>query len=173
MRPDLPYSGSARLLKSLANTKTTATLFGNIHINNLETLLFSSLLVLLMPNGMIVGGKIFKTDGSKGDYETAIIFCSQMGAMIASPRNAAENKAVQQIAQWQNTKILLGFTDIETEGKFLDANGTMMAYSNWAPGEPNNLGNEDCIEMHPDGKWHDRNCRLAWLLVCQFKTIED
>ncbi|XP_077206967.1 pulmonary surfactant-associated protein D-like [Paroedura picta] len=127
-----------------------------------------TLKVLLMPNGVMVGGKIFKTDGSTGDYETAKNICSQMGAMIASPRNAAENKAVQQIVQWQNRKALLGISDAETEGRFVDPSGVEVRYSNWAPGEPNNLENEDCVEMHLDGRWHDRRCGFVWLVICEF-----
>ncbi|XP_054838099.1 collectin-43-like isoform X2 [Eublepharis macularius] len=74
-----------------------------------------TLQVLLIPDGVMVSGKIFKTDGSTGDYETAKILCSQMGATIASPRNAAENQAVRQIVEWQNRNAVLGINDIETE----------------------------------------------------------
>ncbi|XP_060098592.1 pulmonary surfactant-associated protein D-like [Heteronotia binoei] len=124
--------------------------------------------VLLVPSGVMVGDKIFKTDGSTGDYETAKILCSQMGATIALPKNAAENKAVQQIVQWQNKKAVLGATDSDKEGTFKNASGKIVTYFNWAPGEPNNLQNEDCVEMHPDGKWHDRRCGLEWIIICEF-----
>jgi len=49
-------------------------------------------------------------------------------------------------------------TDEVTEGTFKWANGEAVTYTNWAPGEPNNLGNEDYAEFNVFGvgKWNDR-----------------
>ncbi|XP_020657962.2 pulmonary surfactant-associated protein D isoform X3 [Pogona vitticeps] len=124
--------------------------------------------VLLTPHGVIVGKKIFKTDGTRGDYDAGRASCSHMGSTLAVPRDAAENSAIQQIVTWHNAKALLGITDMAEEDKFVDQNGSVIEYSNWAQGEPNSKGNEDCVEMHPDGKWHDRDCALDWLIICEF-----
>nr|XP_028585043.1 pulmonary surfactant-associated protein D-like [Podarcis muralis] len=124
--------------------------------------------VLLAPNGVMVGEKVFKTDGSRGDYDAARETCLRMGGALASPRNAAENSALQKIVTWYNRRAVLGINDMATEGRFEYLNGDVIGYSNWAPGEPNNLGNEDCVEMHQDGKWHDRGCTLEWLVICEF-----
>ncbi|XP_048362309.1 collectin-43-like [Sphaerodactylus townsendi] len=152
------------LRKEIRNVQT--------QLNTYKAAINQTLKVLLMPHGGMVGNKIFKTDGSTGDYETAKTLCSQMGATIASPRNAAENKAVQQIVQWRNQKAILGINDIESEGTFVYyMTGEIIGYSNWASGEPNNLANEDCGEIHPDGKWHDRRCELEWLVICEWLVI--
>ncbi|KAH0623437.1 hypothetical protein JD844_006185 [Phrynosoma platyrhinos] len=135
---------------------------------DLKALQFCFLLVLLAPNGVIVGEKIFKTDGSKGDYDAAQANCVHMGGTLAVPRDAAENRALQKIVAWHNRRAILGINDMATEGTFKDLNGQVIQYSNWAPGEPNNVGNEDCAEVHPDGKWHDRGCTLEWLVICEF-----
>ncbi|XP_053243407.1 pulmonary surfactant-associated protein D-like [Podarcis raffonei] len=124
--------------------------------------------VLLAPNGVMVGEKVFKTDGSRGDYHAAHETCLRMGGALAFPRNAAENSALQKIVTWYNRRAVLGINDMATEGRFEYLNGDVIGYSNWAPGEPNNLGNEDCVEMHQDGKWHDRGCTLEWLVICEF-----
>ncbi|XP_034993959.1 pulmonary surfactant-associated protein D-like isoform X1 [Zootoca vivipara] len=124
--------------------------------------------VLLPPNGVMVGERIFKTDGSRGDYDAARETCSRLGGALAFPRNAAENSALQKIVTWHNRRAVLGINDMATEGRFENLNGDAIAYSNWARGEPNNLGNEDCVEMHEDGKWHDRGCTLEWLVICEF-----
>uniref|UniRef100_A0A8D0BQY3 C-type lectin domain-containing protein n=1 Tax=Salvator merianae TaxID=96440 RepID=A0A8D0BQY3_SALMN len=124
--------------------------------------------VILTPNGVMVGEKIFKTDGTTGDYDAARNSCSHMGATLASPRNAEENSALQQIVIWHNRKAVLGINDKATENRFEYLDGQVIEYTNWAPGEPNNIDNEDCVEMHPDGKWHDRTCDLAWLIICEF-----
>jgi len=52
---------------------------------------------------------------------------------------------------------LSNLTDEVTEGTFKWANGEAVTYTNWAPGEPNNLGNEDYAEFNFGGvgKWND------------------
>uniref|UniRef100_A0A8D2JCQ3 C-type lectin domain-containing protein n=1 Tax=Varanus komodoensis TaxID=61221 RepID=A0A8D2JCQ3_VARKO len=94
--------------------------------------------------------------------------CSRMGGTLAMPRNAAENSAIQQIVVWHNKRAVLGITDRSTEGRFEYPDGNAISYSNWAPGEPNSAGNEDCVEVHPDAKWHDRSCFLEFLILCEF-----
>lgn len=37
----------------------------------------------------------------------------------------------------------IGFTDRDTEGVFTWASGEPVSFTNWAPGEPNNAGDED------------------------------
>lgn len=123
---------------------------------------------LLTPHGVIVGKTIFKTDSTKGDYSTGRASCSRMGGTLAVPRNTAENSALQQIVRWHDIHAVLGISDMATEGRFEDLDGNLITYSNWAPGEPNNQGNEDCVEMHPDGKWHDRGCTLQLLIICRY-----
>ena len=53
----------------------------------------------------------------------------------------------------------IGLSDKTTEGEFRWANGETSTYTNWAPGEPNNHGNEDYVSMNfgTAGKWNDSN----------------
>uniref|UniRef100_A0A8D0BHF3 C-type lectin domain-containing protein n=1 Tax=Salvator merianae TaxID=96440 RepID=A0A8D0BHF3_SALMN len=128
----------------------------------------SDVSVLLHHRGAIVGEKIFKTDDTKGTYEKAISECVAAGGILASPRNAAENSALQQMVVQYKKNIILGISDRATENRFVYPGGQVIEYRNWAQGEPNNVNDEDCVEMHSDGKWHDRTCELEWLIVCEF-----
>nr|XP_060625027.1 pulmonary surfactant-associated protein D-like [Anolis sagrei ordinatus] len=139
-----------------------------IQLDILKATITKTQKAILAPNGVIVAEKIFKTDGSRGDFDAAQAHCVHMGGTLAVPRNAAENSALQQIVTWHNARAVLGISDRATEGKFEDLKGQVIEYSNWASGEPNDAGNEDCAEMHPDGKWHDRGCALEWLVICEF-----
>jgi hypothetical protein len=55
----------------------------------------------------------------------------------------------------------LGLTDAYSEGVFYWTSGAPLIYSNWAPGEPNNLGGlEDCVlvESSYGFQWNDGDC---------------
>ncbi|XP_072484099.1 uncharacterized protein [Notamacropus eugenii] len=125
--------------------------------------------VLLFPSGRAVGEKIFKTNGFESTFEKALQSCLQAGGEVASPKNAAENTAVQEIVTTYNKVAFLGITDTKTEGKFIYPTGEPLGYSNWAPGEPNNdQDKEDCVEIYTNGKWNDKNCGESRLVICQF-----
>uniref|UniRef100_A0A7M4EV27 C-type lectin domain-containing protein n=1 Tax=Crocodylus porosus TaxID=8502 RepID=A0A7M4EV27_CROPO len=87
--------------------------------SNLDMLCFCVLLVLLYPSGMIIGEKIFRTDGSEGNFEVSQAACSSSGGLLASPRNSEENSAIQQIAERQNKSPFLGINNRLTEGTFM------------------------------------------------------
>ena len=42
-----------------------------------------------------------------------------------------------------------------------------MTYTNWAGGEPNNSGNEDCTQIYTDGEWNDQTCSDSLDYVCK------
>ena len=57
------------------------------------------------------------------------------------------------------------------DGEFLWVDHTELNFTNWAPGEPNNKGDEHCGEIHSDtGVWNDMNCESNRLsFICQIK----
>ncbi|XP_056656024.1 pulmonary surfactant-associated protein D-like isoform X2 [Monodelphis domestica] len=123
----------------------------------------------LFPSGRAVGETIFKTSSFEGNFEKALQSCRQAGGQVASPRNAAENMAIQEIVTVYNKAAFLGMTDMKTEGKFIYPTGESLSYSNWAPGEPNNdKDEEDCVEIFTNGKWNDKRCGESCLIICQF-----
>uniref|UniRef100_G3VN93 C-type lectin domain-containing protein n=1 Tax=Sarcophilus harrisii TaxID=9305 RepID=G3VN93_SARHA len=140
-----------------------------------SSLIFSCVfsLVALFPSGRAVGKKIFKTTGFKGNFEEAMKSCKTAGGIVASPRNKAENKAVQEIVSTYKELAFLGMTDTKTEGKFIYPAGEPLGYSNWNSKEPNNKGGgENCIEIFSDGKWNDKPCEEPHLIICEFSLEE-
>ncbi|XP_060097021.1 pulmonary surfactant-associated protein D-like [Heteronotia binoei] len=138
-------------------------------LNDLMVAVTNSRNAHLFPNGRTVGGKIFKTDGSQGSFEASKATCFQAGGQLASPRNASENSAVQQIIARHNKAAYLGISDMQNEGTFAYLCGDEIGYMNWADEEPNNAGGkEDCVEMYLDGKWNDRSCTERRLIICEF-----
>lgn len=58
----------------------------------------------------------------------------------------------------ESRSLWTGFNDVEEEETFVWVSGEPVTYTNWLPGEPNHLSNQDYVEMdHFDnGMWHDR-----------------
>ncbi|XP_015271970.1 PREDICTED: pulmonary surfactant-associated protein D-like [Gekko japonicus] len=121
----------------------------------------------MFPNSTAAREKKFVTSGAEGNYQLSKTTCSHFGLQIASPRDDKENKAVQSLAAKFGKNAFLGMNDQETEGVFKHLNGDQMAYSKWAPNEPNGV-HEDCIEIYPDGNWNDVPCGLSRLIMCEF-----
>ncbi|XP_013919870.1 PREDICTED: pulmonary surfactant-associated protein D [Thamnophis sirtalis] len=124
--------------------------------------------VAMFPGGRIVGSKVFKTNGYEGNFDDLRQRCVQAGGQLAAPRNAAENDAVQKIVLLYNKSAFLGITDLKTEGTFKYLNDQPLTYANWLTGEPNNQGQENCVELFSNGKWNDKSCGEKRLLVCEF-----
>ncbi|KAI4529274.1 hypothetical protein MG293_020522 [Ovis ammon polii] len=124
---------------------------------------------VLFPDGRSVGEKIFKTAGSEKTFQDAQQVCTQAGGQLPSPRSAAENEALTQLATAQNKAAFLSMTDTRKEGTFIYPAGEPLVYSNWAPQEPNNDGgSENCVEIFPNGKWNDKVCGEQRLVICEF-----
>uniref|UniRef100_A0A8C6X4J8 C-type lectin domain-containing protein n=1 Tax=Naja naja TaxID=35670 RepID=A0A8C6X4J8_NAJNA len=116
-----------------------------------------------------LGSKVFKTNGYEGNFDDLRQRCAQAGGQLATPRNAAENDAVQKIVLLYNKIAFLGITDLKTEGTFKYLNDQPLTYINWLPGEPNNnAGKENCVEVFSSGKWNDKSCGERRLLICEF-----
>ncbi|XDA89702.1 hypothetical protein R6Z07F_019305 [Ovis aries] len=127
--------------------------------------------VVLFPDGQAVGEKIFKMAGVVKSYSDAQQLCTEAKGQLASPRSAAENEAVTQLARAHKENAYLSMNDISTEGRFTYPTGEILVYSNWASGEPNNSNDgqpEHCVEIYPEGKWNDIPCSEQRLVICEF-----
>ena len=63
-----------------------------------------------------------------------------------------------------------GYLDSNKKWKWTD--GSTWGYTNWYPGEPNNLGGkQDKLIFNPrgNGKWDDENEKLKFSFICQKK----
>ncbi|XP_053441977.1 mannose-binding protein C [Nycticebus coucang] len=116
--------------------------------------------------GRKVGNKIFLTNGDKLTFNGVKALCAQFQASVATPRNAKENTAIQNLAKEET---FLGITDERTEGQFMDLTGRTVTYTNWNEGEPNNVGSQEhCTVLLKDGRWNDIPCINSFLAVCEF-----
>lgn len=116
--------------------------------------------------GKTSGKKLYVTNGERMPFSKVKALCAELRATVATPKNAEENKAIQDVA---GGTAFLGITDEVTEGQFMYVTGGRLAYSNWKKDEPNDHGSgEDCVTLLQDGLWNDISCSSSFLAVCEF-----
>ncbi|XP_040292884.1 pulmonary surfactant-associated protein A-like isoform X2 [Bufo bufo] len=157
-------SGQSALLTNIQNKLSSL----EAQVNQLQLIISARTKALLFARGAIAGENIFVTSGKELTYDESKAICLKAGGQLATPRNSEENNAILNIAQYYNMSVYLGITDIQTEGTFRYLDGKLITYSNWNIGEPNQRGEEDCVEMKIDGKWNDGQCQSKRLNVCEF-----
>uniref|UniRef100_A0A8D2JL41 Pulmonary surfactant-associated protein A n=1 Tax=Varanus komodoensis TaxID=61221 RepID=A0A8D2JL41_VARKO len=112
--------------------------------------------------------KIFATDTNAVNFQTTLQTCQNSGGSIAKPMNQKENDAVWAIVKENNQYAYLGIQESPVPGQFEYLDGMAVNYTNWRQYEPNGNGAENCVEMHTDGLWNDKNCNQYRLTVCEF-----
>nr|WP_299207105.1 PKD domain-containing protein [uncultured Brumimicrobium sp.] len=91
-------------------------------------------------------------------------FAEGLGANLVSVQSQTENDCLLGAlsAIGETGTIWIGLNDEAVEGTFEWYDQSPVTYTNWAPGEPNQSGNEDCVQIYPGGTypgmWNDLDC---------------
>lgn len=96
--------------------------------------------------------------------------CVAAGGDLAVIATAEENQALRGALspRLRASQIWLGLTDAAAEGAFRWVGGEPLQDPRWRAGEPNNLGDEDCMEWSPlDGRWNDLSCNASLPFLCE------
>lgn len=93
----------------------------------------------------------------------------QGGALLSIHSQAIQDWAVQQAFQIAASDWWIGLNDIQSEGTFVWTDGTPLDFTAWNEGEPNNAGNEDCVNLAywAGGLWNDLGCDAARPYICR------
>ncbi|MEM9916871.1 MAG: lectin-like protein [Bacteroidota bacterium] len=101
--------------------------------------------------GEFEGSKFYRST-SRRSWQNAQSACQAAGGRLAIVNSAAKNSFLQSSVT-SNTWI--GLTDEAREGTYRWTDGEESTYFNWNRNEPNNLNNEDYVEMLQSGLWND------------------
>ena len=103
------------------------------------------------------------------DWEAALEDCLSRGYDLLALSSEEEQGAVSDVgsglsgAAWWS-----GFNDIDSEGNWVWSNGEDVLWTDWASGEPNDSGGEDCSQFLWSGEqWNDAACASAQPYVCE------
>ena len=103
-------------------------------------------------------------------WREAQFHCEALGSNLAVVTSQAEQQALAS-----NVKHLtwIGlYRDPKSGSRWLWVDESLVAYTNWYTGEPNDSGGaEDCVEFlftpHHEVKWNDKNCNRPLRYVCE------
>ena len=109
----------------------------------------------------------------KGDsWENAQQTCLSLGGSLAKISNSGENLFLAN--QLPASSAWIGASDAVVEGQFRWTDGSMLSYSNWYPGQPNDYGmQQDYVELRNNGEWNDLNGSLHLEYVMEFPSCID
>jgi len=101
-------------------------------------------------------------------------FCQQAGGHLASAvhTNVTNDFLMEGMKRRGLDLLWIGGNDIEKEGTWKWNDCTPWEDTIWIPGEPNNMGDEDCLGIRGGGwnwKWNDWKCSLEQEFVCSKK----
>lgn len=91
---------------------------------------------------------------------------SYNSAYLASLTASAENTAMADFTFAGSTWI--GLNDQSTEGTYVWDHGNPFSYSNWAGGQPDNSGNQDCASIQTNRTWNDDTCGSSTDYLCEY-----
>nr|XP_006816218.1 PREDICTED: uncharacterized protein LOC102809517 [Saccoglossus kowalevskii] len=106
-------------------------------------------------------------------WSAARASCVTMGADLASFHSAEEENYVILNSQIENTwdGFWIGLNDRMDETGFEWSDGSPLEHINWNEGEPNDVNNEDCVEMFfsTERGWNDLHCDQKKSWVCKIR----
>lgn len=101
----------------------------------------------------------------------ASAICRDRGLHLVTIDDERENAEVSDIAATLlPTRWWMGLNDLFQEGVWV-WDGTLLPprYTNWADGQPDNSGAEDCGELLFSGvQWNDSDCGVSQPFVCEY-----
>ncbi|ELK38608.1 CD209 antigen [Myotis davidii] len=89
-----------------------------------------------------------------------------MKAQLVVINNAEEQKFLKSWDIRNDKSTWIGLSDKHNEGSWQWVDNTHLHLSFWKKGEPNNQGEEDCVELSGDG-WNDNKCSEEQFWICE------
>ena len=105
-------------------------------------------------------------------WQRAKQYCSNREAHLVNASSIGEYDYITTEVLLTSNKaerIWIAVNDRKIEGNFVGSEGKSRAFFNWDGDEPNQRGNQDCMEIGVDlnGKWNHLSCYAKRSFVCE------
>ncbi|KAJ8337083.1 hypothetical protein SKAU_G00383030 [Synaphobranchus kaupii] len=97
--------------------------------------------------------------------------CQKLGGNLASVHTEDDYSFLKDLVKKLDAtapSFWIGMSDCQKEGTWMWSDGTRVDFTLWNPGEPNNVGEEDCVQGNwPNSNgWNDLSCGRDLGSVC-------
>ncbi|KAL4222469.1 C-type lectin (CTL) or carbohydrate-recognition domain (CRD) [Mactra antiquata] len=136
------------------------------------TLLFLTTVTSTCPNGWTRhNDSCYLFSHDKEDWPGATVMCKLMGGDLVEIQTEAEAKYLSQQVKLYNESYWIALSDASEEGSWQwMISKDPVTYTNWAPGQPdNNVRNENCADIWPNGLWNDGQCFAPHHYICEIQ----
>ncbi|XP_069445434.1 CD209 antigen-like protein 2 isoform X2 [Ovis canadensis] len=117
-------------------------------------------------NWEFFGGSCYFFSWTQSDWRSAVSACLLTGAHLVIINSTEEEKFLNFWYARNNKPTWIGLSDHHSEGSWRWVDDSPVQLSFWKKGEPNNHGDEDCVELHNDG-WNDGRCVTENPWICE------
>ncbi|KAK0138497.1 Macrophage mannose receptor 1 [Merluccius polli] len=101
----------------------------------------------------------------KMSWQDAQSYCRNNYSDLATISNMTDNKKAQKKHNSTEKYVWIGLNNNNTQGAWRwSEDSSDASFYNWNKGEPN--GNNNCVEMRPDGCWKDEKCTTKLPFIC-------
>ncbi|XP_046659405.1 perlucin-like protein [Homalodisca vitripennis] len=124
------------------------------------------------------GRKVYKVERFfKVNYFGALVHCTTHGGRLASIESKEEIKLIKEAigkSGIRNDQFWISGTNLPLGQWVWMSSGEPLLpdYSDWEPGEPNNAGDERCLEFYEKDNngymWNDKNCMEQIYPICEY-----
>ncbi|XP_060943427.1 lactose-binding lectin l-2-like [Limanda limanda] len=109
-------------------------------------------------------------------WANAELYCLSQGANLVSIHSLDEQNFVKVLIKSFDIvagRTWIGLNDLHKEGKWMWSDGSALDFTFWSPGQPDNRGNEDCVQTNYNAakKWNDKDCSGPIPSVCASHII--
>ncbi|CAO2630914.1 CD209 antigen-like protein 2 [Lemmus lemmus] len=114
-------------------------------------------------------GSCYLFSRTLGSWEASVASCQNLGGYLVIINSFEEQLFLKYWHIRKNELTWIGLSDQRHEGSWRWVDGTPLGLSVcsfWKEGEPNNNGDEDCVELLEE-KWNDVRCAAKNFWVCE------
>lgn len=111
-------------------------------------------------------GSCYWFSKSLNNWKSSMSACELLNAQLVIVNSEAEEKFLQSWEVRHEKRTWIGLSDHHNEGSWRWVDNTTIELSYWKQGEPNNDGDEDCVELYNDG-WNDDQCNREKVWICE------
>ncbi|MFM7200126.1 MAG: CotH kinase family protein, partial [Myxococcota bacterium] len=118
---------------------------------------------------VVIGDQNYRVCQQPQSFDEAVATCQSLDMQLATPQDELSFQGLwSAVAESQGVlEVWFGLTDVEEEGSWRWLEGEPTSYQLWAPGQPDNAGEEDCAGTFSDGSWNDYPCWYPLGAVCE------